>query len=105
MNRLFLAPFVIAQRLPRIWLESTGLTGNDRPETERMINEKVSAFHEGMMAAQVEMMKATMDIAMATFTGGNPAAVAVLATERVTNAAMRPAARTVRANAKRLSRG
>ena len=75
-------------------LLSAGMPSRDTAELNRMVSEKATAAASGMVAAQTE----TMRIAVEAFTGKKtphaPTAVAA--------AALKPAFRTVKANAKRL---
>jgi len=77
-------------------LITTGKTSRDSAELNRMVSEKVAAATSGAVAAQTETMRIT---AMALTGKTTPhAATAVLA------AALKPALRTVKANAKRLGK-
>ena len=73
---------------------SAGMPSRDTAELNRMVAEKASAAASGMVAAQTE----TLRIAAKTFTGKKTphASTAVAA------AALKPAFRTVKANARRL---
>ena len=72
------------------------MTSRDSAELNRMVSEKVAAATSGTVAAQTE----TMRIASRALTGKKTphAATAVVA------AALKPALRTVKANAKRLGK-
>ena len=105
MNAYFLAPTVIASRLPLLWLEMIGQAGPGRRESERMVTEKLNAFQLGMFAAQVEMMRAGFAMGSAILAGASPAAAAFKGARAVHEAAERPMERAVRANIKRLSQG
>ena len=77
-------------------LIAAGMTSRDSAELNRMVSEKVAAATSGAVAAQTETMRIT---AMALTGKTTPhAATAVLA------AALKPALRTVKANAKRLGK-
>lgn len=99
---LFLAPLVVMQRLPVIWTEAM-LPHNGRPESERMVREKISAVFEGSVAAQVEMQRIWMQSALGMMVGTRPPSAAAT-TARVARAALRPSARRVKANARRLAK-
>ena len=75
---------------------AAGMTSRDGAELNRMVSEKVAAATSGTVAAQTE----TMRIASRALTGKKTshAATAVVA------AALKPALRTVKANAKRLGK-
>ena len=77
-------------------LLAAGTTSRDGAELKRMVSEKVAAARAGTIAAQTE----TMRIASRALTGKKTphAAAAVVA------AALKPALRTVKANAKRLGK-
>lgn len=77
-------------------LIAAGMTSRDSAELNRMVSEKVAAATSGTVAAQTE----TMRIAARTLTGRKTphAATTVVA------AALKPALRTVKANAKRLGK-
>lgn len=98
---LMLAPLVVAQRAPLLWLEMCGLGGGSR-ETERMVEEKFAAAAEGAMAVQVEMQSIWWQSTLAIWQGIRPPSLMQTGT-RLTNAALRPAARRVKSNAKRLA--
>jgi len=98
---LMLAPLVIAQRTPLLWLEMMGLGGKSR-ESEIMVEEKVAAVAEGAMAMQVEMQRIWWQSSLALWQGLTPPTLMQTST-RLTNAALRPAARRVKSNAKRLA--
>jgi hypothetical protein len=99
---LFLSPLVVAQRLPLLWLEAAGLS-QGRPESKRMVAEKVAAITEGMAAAQVEMHSLWWQSVLALSRGLRPPGP-LTATARVTNAALGPAAKRVRSNVRRLKK-
>ena len=99
----FLAPMVISQRLPLLWLESIGAAPAGRRESERMVTEKVDAMSEGFFAAQREMMLASFAVGTALMTGRSPVAAAIKGTRRVAHAAVAPGERKMRGNIKRFS--
>lgn len=102
---LFLAPLVIAQRLPVIWLEAWGLgRGGGQPETTRMVHEKLAATMEGTVAMSLEWQKLAVETSLALISG-RAAPSPVSGGQRLTKAALAPAARRVRLNVRRLSRG
>lgn len=89
------AGFVVATRLSQIAREGGAPTASGTAEVQRMMSEKMSAAMEGGMAASrvLSRMAFTSD----------PIAAAGLMVD-AGEAAMKPAARVVRANARRLSR-
>lgn len=96
-----LAPLVVAQRAPLLWLEMCGLGAGSR-ESERMVEEKFAAVAEGAMAVQVELQSIWWQSALAVWQGIRPPTMMQAGT-RLTQAALKPAARRVKSNAKRLS--
>jgi hypothetical protein len=89
------AGFVMATRMAQMASEAGRPTASGAAEMQRMMTEKVSAVVEGGMAATRVMTGAA--------TATSPIALAGLMIS-AGEAAIRPAARTVRANARRLSR-
>ena len=77
-------------------LIAAGMTSRDSAELNRMVSEKVAAATSGTIAAQTE----TMRIASRAFTGQKTPH----ASTAVVSAALKPALRTVKANAKRLGK-
>lgn len=88
--------YVVATRLARMTTEPGGPTSDGAREAERMVTEKISAAFEGGMAAS--RVLSGVAFAPSPFAA---AGMMVAAGE----AALRPARRRVRANARRLSRG
>ena len=76
------------------------LQARDAAELNRMVSEKMAAAAQGMIAGQAEAMRLTF----AAMTGRLPAKRVPAASASVAHAAVRPALRTVKANAKRLRR-
>lgn len=103
MNSLFLAPLVIAHRLPQLMFEAFHPNPFAREESTLAVTEKVAALTEGMIAAQVEAMRAPFLVGLA-FLNGRGAAMAAFNTPRkVARAAVEPMERRVRANVHRLT--
>src|ERR1700754_2339638 len=75
-------------------LMAAGLPSRDTAELNRMVSEKAAAAAAGMVAAQAEAMQ----IAARSLTGKKTPH----ASTAVASAALKPALRTVKANAKRL---
>ena len=88
--------YVVAARLARMTAEAGVPTSDGAREAERMVTEKVSAAFEGVVAAN----RVLSGVAFAP----NPLAAAGMMLA-AGEAALRPARRRVRANARRLSRG
>jgi hypothetical protein len=103
MNDLFLAPFVIMRRLPQLWFEALHPNPLNSRETQRAVSEKLAAFGEGVIAAQTETLVAMADFAGAVMTGRVPDSPLVTQ-QRITEAALAPAGKRVRANMRRLAR-
>jgi hypothetical protein len=74
------------------------LTSEHQAETTRMVDEKSAAFVEGMFAANKEMMRAFTAAATGQF------AALLDAPVTIATAGLKPAYRTVNANARRLNR-
>jgi len=103
MNDLFLVPFVIMRRLPQLWFEALHPDPLTSRETQRAVSEKMAAFGEGVIAAQTEVLVAVVDFTGAVMAGRMPDSP-LLTQQRITEAALAPAGRRVRANMRRLSR-
>jgi hypothetical protein len=105
VSGLVLAPMVIWARLPILWYEALNPDPSRRSETNRMVVEKIAAAQEGMLAANLAVAQATFDAGFAMMAGSSPARETRKAAERIMQAGLAPAARRVRANARRLSGG
>jgi hypothetical protein len=104
LSALWLSPFVVASRLPILFLESLNPNPSRRSETNRMIAEKLAAIQEGAVAAQMALGKAVAEN-MAAFAFGQTARSTPRKTaDAMFHAGLAPAARRVRANAKRLGK-
>ncbi len=103
MSQLHLAPVVVAQRMPLLWLELCGFSSSGRRESERMVTEKVEAVSEGIVAANWEILSTFVNVGAAMMTGGSPAAAVLRGYQRVADAAVEPAAKHVQGNIRRLS--
>ena len=77
-------------------LMAAGMPSKDTAELHRMVSEKARAVTRGLLAAQTEAMRITVAALNGEATLDAPGAIAA--------AALRPAFRTVRANARRLGR-
>jgi hypothetical protein len=105
VSGLVLAPMVIWARLPIIWYEALNPDPSRRSETNRMVVEKIAAAQEGIVAAQLAVAQATVDAGFALMAGSSPARETRKAAEKIMTAGLAPAARRVRANARRLGGG
>ncbi len=98
---LMLAPMVVAMRLPLMAAEKRD-GGFPGAETWRAIAEKNAALAEGVVAAQLSLMRSTTGFWFDVMAGRKPASADRVA-GRAARAAMKPASRRVRANFKRLA--
>jgi hypothetical protein len=105
VSGLALAPMVIWARMPILWYEALNPDPSRRNETNRMVVEKIAAAQEGMVAANLAVAQATFEAGFALMAGSSPARETRKAAERIMQAGLAPAARRVRANARRLSGG
>ncbi|OAP42750.1 hypothetical protein AU381_16440 [Sinorhizobium glycinis] len=97
----FQAPMVIAARTQAMAVAAMTGTAADYVETSRMVTEKMAAAAESVVAANVAVMKEGFDAAAGLAVGKiGPAA----GHKRIAAAALRPYAKRVRANARRLTK-
>ncbi|WEX86782.1 hypothetical protein PZN02_003113 [Sinorhizobium garamanticum] len=96
----FQAPMVIAARTQAMTIAAMTGSATDYVEASRMVTEKMAAAAESVVAAHVALLKEGMS-AVAALAGGKLPATGH---RRVTAAALRPYAKRVRANARRLSK-
>jgi hypothetical protein len=94
------AAATIAARTPTLLMHSLSPSAETAREARRMVEEKVDAFVEGAAAAQFAWASL---MAKALFGGVRGPSDLSLGMSRIAEAAMRPARRKVRANAKRLT--
>jgi hypothetical protein len=94
------ATVTIAARTPALLSQGFNPTADGARETQRMIMEKFDAVYEGAAAAQFAWASFMMK---AAFGGVRSASDFSLGLAEVAEAAVRPARRKVRANAKRLT--
>lgn len=85
-------------RLPMFGLASVATAAERQSEATRMVDEKAAAFIEGCIAANMEAVRAISSAAMGQYASLWNAPMAIA------SAGLRPAFRTVHANAKRLNR-
>ncbi|MCA1494124.1 MULTISPECIES: hypothetical protein [Sinorhizobium/Ensifer group] len=95
----FQAPLVIATRTQAMAMAAMTGSAADYAEASRMVTEKMAAAAECAVAANMALMKEGMNAAAAIATGGK---AATAGRNRVAAAALRPYAKRVRANARRL---
>lgn len=104
LSGLWLSPFVMMSRMPILFYEQMNPDPSRRIETNRMVAEKLAAAQEGVLAAQVALGKAMMEN-VAALTFGQPLKSTPRNTaDAMVRASLAPAARRVKANAKRLAK-
>ncbi len=96
------AAVTIAARTQNLLIPGLDSSGAQAREARRMIEEKVAALYEGVFAAQVAW---GTFLVSAAFGGVRTAEDVTLGLADIAEAALAPAHRTVRANARRLTRG
>jgi hypothetical protein len=104
LSGLWLSPMVMAARMPILMYESLNPDPSRRNETNRMVTEKVAAAQEGMLAAQVAFGRAVAENTISMLFGRMPRATPHHTAEAMVQAGLAPAARQVKANAKRLTK-
>jgi hypothetical protein len=105
LSGLWLTPFVMASRMPILWFEALNPDPSRREETNRMVSEKIVAAQEGMVAAQLALGMAVGENMAAMAFGLKPRNTPRGAASAMVRASLAPAARRVRANARRLAKG
>ena len=88
--------------MPTLFTEALNPDPTKRVETNRMVAEKVAAFQDGVLGAQLAFGAAFIENATALAFGKLPAATAKDMASSMVRAGLAPAARMVKANAKRL---
>lgn len=104
MSSLFLAPYVVMQRLPQLWFEALHPNPMVSDESNRAVTEKVTAISEGILAAHAETLKTPLMMGLAFLSGRSFASAAFGAPQRIAKAAVAPMEREVTANMKRLTK-
>jgi hypothetical protein len=104
LSGLWLAPFVVAARMPILWYEALNPDPASRDETNRMVVEKLAAAQEGLVAAQAAFGQAAAESAAAMMFGRLPRNTPRSTAQAMVQASLAPAARRVKANAKRLGK-
>jgi hypothetical protein len=97
----FTAPFVIASRMTGMWLNVLSPTAKGDRENSMMVNEKVLAGFDSIAAMNLSIAKQMTDAAMAPLSGMTPRQ---FDPQLVFAASLRPYAKRVTSNARRLSR-
>lgn len=105
LSGLLLSPLVIAARLPILWFEAFDPDPGRRSETNRLVVEKMKATQEGIVAAQIALGSAMAETGAAMMLGRTPKGSPNSVAKAVVKAGLGPAARQVRKNHRRLSRG
>jgi hypothetical protein len=104
LGGLWLTPLVIATRMPILWYEALNPDTSRRNETNRMVSEKLAAAQEGWVAAQAAFGQAVIDNMTSMLLGQMPTETPRTTAAAMVRAGLKPAAKRVRANAKRLMR-
>lgn len=100
-GNLMLAPAVMALRVPLLAAEASELNPW-RLETTRAVSEKLAAAAEGMVAAQLSLVRSASTFWLELYDGSTPSLLTGVAFERAVHAALRPAGRRVKKNYRRL---
>lgn len=110
MEEFWLAPFVVALRVPVLAKEAHHIaTGRmalgRRVEAERMVTEKIAAMNEGMLLAGLELARVQMELGFLALTGNSAGffRLAQAAPHRIAKAAAGPGGKRVRSNVTRLA--
>jgi hypothetical protein len=104
LSGLWLSPFVMMSRLPILFAEALNPDPSRRNETNRMLAEKWAAVQEGALAAQMALGQAVVENMAAAAFGQVPKSTPRMTADDMMRAGLAPAARRVKANAKRLSK-
>jgi hypothetical protein len=104
LSGLWLSPFVVANRLPILFFEAMNPDPSRRSETNRMVAEKMAATQEGVFAAQMTLGHAMMESLAAMTFGQMPKSTPRNTAHAMMHASLAPAAKRVRANARRLAK-
>jgi hypothetical protein len=104
LGSLWLAPMVMAARMPILWYEALNPDTSKRNETNRMVSEKLAAAQEGWVAAQAAFGQAIINNMTSVLLGQVPRETPRSTAAAMMHAGLKPTARRLRANAKRLTR-
>ena len=102
-QQLMLTPMVMAMRMPILAAEAGSSVLAGRPESLAAVSEKMAAVAEGAMAAQLAFLRGAAMLPMSMFRATSHAGPLVDLAGEVAVAALKPAARQVSRNHKRLS--
>ena len=97
----FTAPFVIASRMTGMWLNALSPSAKGARENTMMVSEKMIAGFESVAAMNMSIARQMMDAAMSPLTGKTASG---FDPQAVWAASLRPYAKRVSSNARRLSR-
>lgn len=110
------APIVVAQRMSRMAVPGAASSAAGQRESHRMVSEKIAATTEAAIGVTAAVMRGNMNLATllmrsCLMPGGSPSRHATAfanlmrsTVADVSNSAVAPALRKVKANARRLSR-
>ena len=93
---------VIARRMPLLWWAMASPSAARQDEVVRMVAEKNAALVEGLIAAQFQAGREALEFWTRAMTGRNGHDAMAQSASRILSAAAGPAARRVKANARRL---
>lgn len=102
LEMFWLAPAVIAMRMPLIAMETLG-PPSARSESRRAFDEKTTAATQGLMAAHMSLAFAAPNFWMAVMKGVDPSVAFENAAGNAAAAALGPSRKSVRRNYRRLS--
>lgn len=108
IDPVLLAPAIMMMRWPILMMEAasdTVGTGGKRPETDRAVDEKVSAFQRGIVDMNMSLMMSSMEMATAMFWGGVRKSDVKKAANKAIAASLKPTRKTLRSNYNRLRKG
>ncbi|WP_099864788.1 hypothetical protein [Pararhizobium haloflavum] len=97
----FTAPFVIATRMTGMWFNAFSPSAHGDRENSRMVSEKLLAGYESLAAVNTSLATQMVNAAFAPWSGGRAKA---FDTDAIVAASIRPFAKRVKSNARRLSR-
>lgn len=104
MFDLLFSPYVMAQRWPLLLREAFDPVPSRRSETMLAMTEKVVAMQIGLFHAHQELMLSMVRTSASIMSGRSPIGPMAATGPRMAQAALRPAAKRVKANMRRLSR-
>ncbi|MEC5324583.1 hypothetical protein [Aurantimonas sp. A3-2-R12] len=98
---MMLSPFVIGNRMMQFWMSAASPTATDRDEMSRMVGEKMQAAGESLVAMNMAAMAAVTEATLGAVTGRGSHSNHG---DAILSAGLKPYAKRVRANRKRLSK-